>query len=167
MNRNLIDFRSIQYPWSRVLIYIPLPVWQKKWRSRTGRTGRWSRRLQRWWQSAPVFPTWLLGPRCLSISPSYSTLSATCWIHEHWCTSVWRNKKGLCKALLNPQISSSGPEEFTMKLNDIVKTPTSSHKWKRNEPPQVWLPSAAQLVLTWYSSVFPVSSHIKALSVSL
>lgn len=65
-----------------------------KWWGRTGRSRRWSRRSRRWWPSVPPCPTWRLGLRCRSISPSYSALSATCWIHERWCTSVWRSEGG-------------------------------------------------------------------------
>lgn len=63
----------------------------KSW-SRTVRSERWSRRSQRWWRSVRGSPTWPLDLRCLSIWTSYSALSVTCWIHEHWCTSVWRNE---------------------------------------------------------------------------
>lgn len=76
-------------------------VGQIKWWGRTGRLRRWSRRSPRWWPSARGFPTWLLAPRCRSISPSYWALSATCWTHEPSCTSAWRNKgsRHLCLIL--------------------------------------------------------------------
>lgn len=67
-------------------------VWQIKWLSRTGRSGRWSRRSQRWWPSVLACPTWPPALRYHSISPSYSTLNATCWLREHWCISVWRSE---------------------------------------------------------------------------
>lgn len=71
--------------------WVGFRVPQIRWWSRTGRSGRWSRRSPRWWPSAPAFPTWLLATRCRSTSPSCSTRSATCWRRARWCTSVWRN----------------------------------------------------------------------------
>lgn len=55
------------------------------------RLKKWSRSSLKRWPWLQVCRTWPQGPLCLSISSS-STLSATCWIPEHSCTSVLRNK---------------------------------------------------------------------------
>lgn len=133
LSYKILDCRYLLSPSVSMSLSMCFSVLQIKWRSRTGRSAKWSRRLQRWWRSAPACHTWLRGPRYLSISPSCSTLSATCWIHERWCTSVWKNKE---KDQVDPWHILSLPcqDQKSFFCVFFFKYRTKATRWRRLRP---------------------------------